>query len=199
MPTTFDRNELGVDDLRQRIAHLEAENRALSERQIGVEQQLSDLAAQLVAIATLHSSLSAPGTIAAITEITANLIGCEMLAIFDVDTAQNRLSLIGSLGVDAARYDGRTVGDDAIGRCVKTGQPQFGPDGATTADAATPAACVPLLLGDRVTGVLVAFQLLPHKPGFEPIDFEIVSLLSTHAARALALARWFGESAGARG
>ena len=46
-------------------------------------------------------------------------------------------------------------------------------------------ACLPLTLDGRVTGAIVLFSLLPHKPGLRELDFELFDLLGTHAATAL--------------
>ena len=46
-------------------------------------------------------------------------------------------------------------------------------------------ACVPLKLDGRVTGAIVVFRLLAHKPALQRVDHEVFELLATHVATAL--------------
>ena len=46
-------------------------------------------------------------------------------------------------------------------------------------------ACVPLNLAGTVHGVIAIFSLLSHKPGLEPLDFELFDLLGSHGAMSL--------------
>lgn len=51
-----------------------------------------------------------------------------------------------------------------------------------------PTASIPLTVGDEVQGVIVIFELLPHKEGLGDLDYQLFDLLSSEAARALYLA-----------
>jgi hypothetical protein len=44
-------------------------------------------------------------------------------------------------------------------------------------------------LGSRLLGMMVLFELLPHKPRLQPEDRELLELLATEGARALYCAR----------
>jgi GAF domain-containing protein len=57
-------------------------------------------------------------------------------------------------------------------------------------------ACIPLRLDGVVTGAIVVYRLLPHKPGLEEIDFELFDLLALHAATALRFTQLAAEARG---
>jgi len=58
------------------------------------------------------------------------------------------------------------------------------PPGASAHEAGL-SACVPLMSGEQVAGVLALFRLLPQKHQLNEEDFELLELLSTHGALAL--------------
>ena len=57
-----------------------------------------------------------------------------------------------------------------------------------SAHPGAPIACVPLLLGELVVGVIAIYALMPQKATFVPLDYELFSILSHHAAAVLTLA-----------
>ncbi len=82
------------------------------------------------------------------------------------------------------------VVEAAVERALLTGVSHVATGDAPVA----PAACVPLMLGDRAVGVVVVFQLLEQKRRFLTVDRELFKLLGAHAAVALAGAYHFSHA-----
>ncbi len=173
--------------LRRALGRVQADNQHFSERYREIEQENSNLANLYVASYRLHGTLDRAEVLQVLQEITANLIGSEEVAIFEVD-ASGALALISSTGVDADAYRTIAVGEGPIGACAKSGE-RWVREGEAAADAPPLSACVPLKLDDRVIGAIALFRLLPQKPSFAPVDLELFDLLATHAATALYCSR----------
>jgi hypothetical protein len=142
--------------LRERLDEQVAGNRRCVEQLAAAEQRIGHLAKLQAAVRELHEATMPADVLTTIKEIIANLVGCE------------------EMGIYARRPDGGLVLLDGIGV-----------DAAHEGTEASAIASVPLQLNGRAVGVIALFKLLPQKPGIEPVDQELFSLLSTHAARAL--------------
>lgn len=190
-----------TNDLKTQLAAILRENRQLGEQHVTVEQQLSNLATLYVAVNSLHLALDATAVVAAIQEIVANLIGSEEMAIFEVDAARGRLTLLTSIGIDSARYENLRIGDGPIGTVALTGASIVRHESGSTHEAAgpVPTACIPLRLDGRVAGVIAIFGLLPQKSGLDDVDFGLFEVLATHAAAALTFTRLYTETGGTSG
>jgi hypothetical protein len=163
---------------------LEQDNRRLSQSLVESEKRNSQLASLYVASYRLLGTLDREEVLRTIQEIVVNLIGSEEMAIFEPSGHPEALSLAVSLNVEC----GPEVPLDGgpISRVARTGKPWFTGDGAPGVQSDPRlTACIPLKLGDKVTGVLAIYRLLPQKPGLEPIDRELFELLSVQAATAL--------------
>jgi len=174
--------------LEQKLAQIEGENRQYSGRYIEVEQQNANLANLYVASYRLHSTLDRDEVLSVIQEIIINLIGSEELAIFEIDVSGEALRLAASFGIDEEKYRSIPFGQGIIGKTASTGKPYLAehePDEEAALRKPEITACLPLRLGESVTGAIAIFQLLPQKPGLEPLDYELFDLLGTHAAAAL--------------
>jgi hypothetical protein len=93
-----------------------------------------------------------------------------------------------SCGIDPKAHHKVALGEGLIGRVVATGETYLAGDGAPPRAAALEAdltACIPLKLGERVSGAIALFRLLPQKSGLGALDRELFELLATHAATAL--------------
>ena len=180
-------------DLRRQLAEVEAANQKYSYQYLEVEHQNNNLANLYVASYQLHSTLDRGEVLAAIQEIVINLIGCEELAIYEMDAGGTALRLAGSFGIDPAVYATVPVGSGIIGKTALSGEiylPGKSADLARAPREAHLTVCVPLKLGETVSGALAIFRLLPQKNGgLEAIDYELFNLLATHAATALYLTR----------
>jgi len=172
-------NEL--DRLRGRLAEIEQENAQYAAQYQQIEQQSSNLSNLYVASYQLHTSMDRQEILRTIQEIVINLIGSEEIAIFEGDESGN-FTLASSIGVDGSRLRSFTLGEGTIGRRLKSGE-VFAEDFPNRDGRLT--ACVPLKIGDRITGAILVFRLLAHKTSLEPLDHELFELLAVHAATAL--------------
>jgi GAF domain-containing protein len=195
-----------TESLRTEVAALRAENEQLraalvrsqeeeqwqQQRQGLVETQLAHLVRLRVATQRLHESLNPRELMDILQDLIVNMVGSEMLGIFEMDPRGPALVLQVSLGIDAERFRRLPLGEDPIGRAARTGAcwlADLMEDGAAVTRAEWPRACVPLRLGGHVLGMMVLFGLLPHKQRLEPEDRELLELLATEGARALYCAR----------
>lgn len=186
-------------DLRRQLAEIEAANQQYSHQYLEVELQNNNLANLYVASYQLHSTLDRGEVLAAIQEIVINLIGSEELAIYEMSGDGTALRLVGSFGIDPVTYATVPLGSGIIGRTAASGEiflPGVAGRGMDLVRAPREThltVCVPLKLGDKVSGALAVFRLLPQKSGLEALDYELFNLLATHAGTALYLTRLHSE------
>src|SRR5437660_70357 len=133
--------------------------RWLEQQVIHLEEQNADLARLYAACDRMHSSLVRDDVLTTIQEIVANLIGSEEIAIYELAPGAPALSLIASTGIDEERFATVALGDGSIGCAAQTGKRLVD---ETPGSALT--ACVPLLLGTTVCGMIGIFRMLPQKP-----------------------------------
>jgi hypothetical protein len=172
--------------LQQRLSEIEAENQKICDEYVAVQEKTTDLAELFVALERIHGGLSRGETLAALQEIVINVVGSEELAI--LERRGDRLVLVQSFGIDPERVREVPVGQGVIGRTAATGKLYVaGHDGAADATEPDLTACVPLRLGDEVSGVVAIYRLLGHKPGLSETDHAIFDLMTTHAGVALHL------------
>jgi hypothetical protein len=165
-----------------------AETTAYSSRYAEIELQNSNLANLYVASYRLHGTLERQEVIDTLKEIIANLVGSEEAGLFELDEAKQSLELVASFGISPEACSSVPLGSGIIGRAGQTGEiyvadPAGPPSGSGLEGRLT--ACIPLILGGRVTGAIAIFRLLPQKAGIEDLDRELFDLLATHAATAL--------------
>ena len=163
------------------VTELEEQNRRFSERYVEVEEQNTKLANLYVASYQLNGTLDRERVIAAIKEIVINLIGCEELAIWELDEVLGALILVSSFGIDAGAWASIPLGSGLVGSAASTGERFIAGDSGPR----DLVACIPLKLDDRVVGAIGIFSLLQQKQGLEPLDYELFDLLASHAASAL--------------
>ncbi len=182
--------------LTHQLVQVEAKNRRFSEEYLKVEQENSNLANLYVAGYRLHATLDRQEILGIIQEIIVNLIGSEELAIFEVDAEGSALLQVASVGLEPGRFHRIPLGAGIIGRVARTGRTYLAEEGH--AGAASPAernltACIALKVDGHITGAIAIFRLLQQKPGFEPVDQELLDLLATHAATALYCAGLYAQ------
>jgi alanyl-tRNA synthetase len=174
--------------LQDALRRVEEENQHFASRYLEVEQENSNLANLYVASYRLHGSVDRREVLDVIQEIASNLIGCEEMAVFEMDSDGAAVSLVRSCGIDPTAHHRVAVGDGLIGRALATGETYVAGDerpAHSTAQEATLTACIPLKLGERVSGAIALYRLLPQKAGLGALDRELFELLATHAATAL--------------
>jgi regulator of replication initiation timing len=184
MTEELDRQRREHDDLRRQLGEIERESRGFASQCAEIEQRNMNLANLYVSSYQLHGTLDRGAVLDSIREILINLIGCEELAVFELSEDGSSLDLVTSFGVDEEAYRSVDVDEHVIGKLVATGDTYIGGAGERD-ESPSVTACLPLKLDGRVTGAIVLFSLLPHKPGLKELDFELFDLLGTHAATAL--------------
>lgn len=174
------------DALHQRLADLEVEVGKISDDYVLVQEQSSEMAQLYVALERLHGGLSRGEALQALQEIVINVVGSEEFAVFE--RVADRLALVHHFGVDPVPLRALKVGDGVIGRTAQRGKLFIaGRDGPVDASDADVSACIPLLVGDSVWGVVTIFRLLGHKPGLAESDQVVFELIRSHAGIALSL------------
>lgn len=172
----------------QRLTDIEIERQRLTERYIEAEERNGRLESLYVASCQLHESRDQRELMSAIQEIIGNLIGACEFAVFQVTADGLSLSLLSHCGIDPVAYATVPLGLDTLGNIILSGEPYVaeepGGDGEARREAGL-TACVPFVVGDRVTGGIAIFGLSPPKAGLDSFDRELLSLVASHAARAL--------------
>jgi GAF domain-containing protein len=165
------------------------------------EAQVANLASLYVAVTSVHGAVDRPSVLSSVQEIVTNLIGSEELAIFEIDAARSRLTLLASLGIEPGAYQDIALGEGAIGRAAATGERLIRDNGGSLTEDGDAAltACIPLKVAGRVVGVLAVFRLLPHKGRLDAIDIDLFDVLAAHAASALLFTRLYAASDGTMG
>lgn len=179
------------------LAKAEAERNELSVQFIDDERNHAGIASLYVATDRLHASLDRGEVLASIQEIITNLVGCEELAVFEVDASGSTLTLEASMGIDKERFAAVPFGEGPIGHVASTGAPYFAQGSVKSSRRGKPSsrvneaeamglsACVPLVRQGVVTGAIAIFRLLAHKSALTDMDRELLSALIPHAALAL--------------
>jgi hypothetical protein len=187
-----------------RLGSIDGDNRRFLEQFVALEQQNANLANLYVASYRLHETLDEREVIAALQEILLNLVGSDEHGVFTLDEDARHLSLIASNGIQPEAYQDLSVGEGWIGQTIATGRTFIRAPGvpALVPREAALTACIPLKIGDSITGAIAVFRLLPQKPCLEDVDHEIFDLLASQAATALyctslhARVRGHGEGSG---
>ena len=184
----LERESAELERLRRRLTGVEEQSRRHSEQYVHVEQQNTDLANLYVAGYRLHGTLDREEVLQAIQEIIINLIGCEELGVFELNPDGSRLELAASYGLDAESYASLPVGSGLIGRAAASGETFLAgqDDSGRSPEEEHLTACIPLRVGDRATGAVAIFRLLPQKvDGLGTVDHELLDLLASQAGVAL--------------
>ncbi|HVO11277.1 MAG TPA: GAF domain-containing protein [Vicinamibacteria bacterium] len=182
------------EKLQAQVMQADEQNRRLAEKFQEVERQNSNLANLYVASHRIHGTSKRAEVLRAIEEIVINLIGCEELAVFEREGTEPVLTRIDGVGIDASRDLAIHFGTGVIGRAAQTGELYVRNGSAASGGDAEVTACIPLRFDGLVTGAIVVYRLLPHKPGLEEVDFALFDLLAMHAATALRFTALEGEA-----
>lgn len=158
-----------------------------------LERQNADLIHLYSAVFMIYSELNTDGVVRALQQIVINQIGSESFSILELDH-QGSLTPLVEMG--PARIDWN--GESPPATRARKGR-QFISNISGTPEASMgrePLAVIPLLFEEKLTGVVVIFDLLPQKRSLNPLDRQLFDLMSFHGGTALAAARCFSESAG---
>lgn len=183
------------DDLLGRFRQVEEMNRGVAARYEEVEAQNNHLANLYVASYQLHATLDFSEVLDTVKEILINLIGAEAFGIFWVDERHNHLKTEASQGMGSSVPEKIRAERGPLQRAASGESYYADPLPAPgNLDTARPIACVPLKIGARVIGVIAIYRLLSQKERFEPLDFELFTLLAGHAATALFSSKLYQRS-----
>ena len=174
---------LELERLRARYEDVEHENETYAEKYHQIETQSSNLSNLYVASYQLHASVERETVLSTIQEIVVNLIGSEEVAIFEFHENAHEFRLASAFGVEQTKLKSFKAGSGPIGQRLLGGEVFVNDHVSGGEDKLT--ACVPLRIGDRVTGAILVFRLLEHKQGLQPVDHELFELLAIHSSTAL--------------
>ena len=182
------------EEMRVRYSEVEQENKDFATRYVEVEQQNTNLANLYVASYQLHSTLEFREVVRIVQEIIINLVGSECFAILLLDEGSNELKSIAWEGNDVMPGLDEIsvrVGEGIIGNVALNGEPEY--HSGTSLDE--PLAALPLKIKDVIIGEIVIYKLLEHKEAFTALDYELFSLLAFHAATAVFSSKLYSQSA----
>ncbi len=183
--------------LESRYRQVEEENKDFAQRYLEIEEQNDGLANLYVASYQLHSTLDFKEVMAIVMEIVINLIGAETFAVLLVDEKSNELGVVQCEGLpDAVKPAKIRIGEGIIGGVARGGEPYFINQSLEkhAVDFHHPIACIPLKIKEHVIGVIAVHKLLEQKDHFSPVDYELFTLLAGHAATAIFSSRLYSQS-----
>jgi transcriptional regulator with GAF, ATPase, and Fis domain len=184
----------------QRFRAVELENQNFAEKYLEVEAENNNLANLYVASYQLHSTLDFGEVLRTVLEIIINLVGAEKFAVLLLDEKTNELSAVAAEGVSPEDIPRVSIGDGIVGGVAKSGENYFAalnPEAApavTGDDFMNPMVCIPLKIKEHVIGVIAIYRLLVQKKSFTDIDYELFSMLAGHAATAVFSSRLYSQS-----
>ncbi|HEX6764214.1 MAG TPA: hypothetical protein VF103_02025 [Polyangiaceae bacterium] len=147
---------------------------------VEIERQNSSLATLYAAGHALHASIEREAVVGAIQEVVINLIGSEEFAIVSADD----LTPIALFGVRPDRLRNISPNGGIVARALSGGRPLALPRGVPV-DGSGVRVCIPLRVGERPIAAVLIFGFLPQKSELTPLDYELFSLVGSHAATAL--------------
>ncbi|MFL5347821.1 MAG: GAF domain-containing protein [Hyalangium sp.] len=128
------------------------------------------------------------GALAVVGEIVSQLMGCEEYVLLSLGEDGMRFVPVLSMGLSSERLEPLRVPQGILGQVAQHGVPyvlgRTSSIGASAHEAGL-TACIPLLSGRQVRGVLALFRMLPQKRGLDDEDLQLLDLLSTEGAAAV--------------
>jgi len=191
-----------IRDLLVKIEALEKEKRSLASnienakaassdyevRYREVEIELDAMANLYVASYQLHMALSPPEVFSIVEQILMQFVGVGRFAVYlrrENEGAPPSLEPVHLFHCDELSGRSLRIDDGIIGESVSTAV-HYLCDPSDPREDGAPLACVPLVFGQTVIGVIVVHDLLEQKSAFVKTDFELFRLLGSHAAAAIA-------------
>ena len=180
--------QASLRDLERNLGNLSAQYMKQSV-ELPLDHEKQTVLARLYAAAnTLHQAVKEGMVADAIFEISSNLIGCEQVALLAACERQDRVALIGSVGLnpkqleaiqrDAKRIIEETSADSIY---IKTRA-----DDVSFLSSIGITARIPFRLDSATKGAIVMFDLLPQRNGLDSGDRELMKLLCAYAGPCLA-------------
>jgi hypothetical protein len=191
----IERLEAEKSDLMSRTNRAEAISNQFTTRVQEVESEFSNLANLYVASNQLHSSLSPRGVTRRIKEVLAQLLGAERYSMYFANEHATELVPIASEGVPGGELLPVPIANTRLGAVFTSGAAAVEEEGDPSQGGVDrPAAVIPLVVDERVVGVIAIFSTLAQKTRFDAVDFELFRLLGQQAAAALVSASLFAQA-----
>ncbi len=176
------------DDALRRIGELEQENLDFANQLVQVEEVNNNLTNLYIASSRLHSTLDQSETLEIIKEVVINFVGAEKFAIFLYDSSEKALHCETAEGFDDEDdFEKIPLGEGVIGQAAGQRENYFseGQVGTGSDDIYAPIVAIPLIIHDKLIGLLAVYRLFIQKEQLESIDYQLFSMLGEHAATAL--------------
>ncbi len=204
------RTQLASDDAMRdfikRIDALESEKRRLlaathelrvvsdsdASRYEEIESELNDLANLYIAAYQLHASFSIRRVLRHVQDMLGQLMGAYGFAIYIVEGDGKRAEVIAHEHLDLSTLEPIILGDGILGTALLSGVAKI-PDDIVSGTVADPFAILPLLVGDRVVGVISIVTMLEQKSHWATVDAELFKLIGQHAGSALIAANLYSS------
>ncbi len=173
--------------MNRRVVELEKENREFAEQLVHVEDVNNNLANLYIASSRLHSVLKRSKVSEIIKEIIINFIGAEKFAILLQKEGTEVFEYESGEGFEDSEFPTIRKGEGLVGQVAANGESYFTEGSVIEGcdDPLQPLAAIPLNIHGNTTGVLAVYRLFIQKEKFEPIDYQLFSMLAEHAATAL--------------
>jgi regulator of replication initiation timing len=193
----LDRRREEEQTLQHQLAEIARANQESLDRYQEVVVQNASICNLYVATYRLHGTVDRESVLLAIQEVSANLIGCEELAVFVPDAAGRLLVPLPPLAFEGQALAPVAIGDGPIGAAARSLEIFLSESPVTTdSEAADVSACVPLQVEGRLLGVVAFYRLLPQKfEGFTDLDLELMRLIATHGSTAFYCSQLRDDSA----
>lgn len=179
-----------------RIGELEEENREFAEQLVEIEQVNNNLTNLYIASTRLHAELDHDRVVSIIKEVVINFVGAEKFALLMYDSSRAQLSYETGEGFAGGEFPEVSAADGLWRDVVENGESFYREGGvvAGSDDPHAPLAAIPLRIHDRCMGVLAVYHLFVQKERFEPVDYQLFSMMAEHAATALFSSSLYGAS-----
>lgn len=184
-----------LQELEERLAKQEKENRELAAMYLRLEEQCEALTNVYVVSYRLQGTLDGSEVMRIVKDVLIELVGAEEFAILMFDDEKGQLNLIESEGAED-RIPGGVLpaGEGIVGQVTTSGQSLFfEPETRTDRETALPLAAIPLRMDEGCVGVVVIYKLLTQKQGLTSVDHQLLELLATHAATAFVTAQIYSD------
>jgi len=173
-----------LSSLKERLDLVHADNDEIAEQFVEIERQNSNFISLYVASSQLHATLDHDTVLRNIAEIVINLIGAEKFGVYLYDGNTQEFQRAIDEGMEEDELVVVPFGDNLLSQVARSGELFLDPNNATH-KGDLPIAVLPLVVANELMGLLVIFELLQQKDGFEELDLELFELLASHAATAL--------------
>lgn len=137
---------------------------------------------------TLLSAMREDRVVAALVEICSNLLGCEHLAIVEIEHQTGTVHFLGEEGLSPERRAALIQSEGILEARIMQGSAWIPSDSCQGDSAFAPlgiSALVPLWRDRRSMAAMIMLQLLPQRHGFDSEDREVLQLLSLYAGPCL--------------